>query len=196
MSQHFRNRPVLLVLLGLGLGLLVGIGMMVGTLTAVNRPQNAELMLPPSLLHAAASHGGETMAIATGPIDEDVEGLYILDFLTGDLHCYVLNPRMFTQPRASAWITSTKHNVVNDLGVQQGKKPDFAMVTGVVNFQRQPGNPLAPAQSAVYVLDVNSGNFAAYGVMWNRTAARAGVAQQAVWRPLAAGKGRALEIRD
>jgi hypothetical protein len=48
MSQRFRNRPVLLVLLGLGLGLLVGIGMMVGTLTAVSSSQNAELMLPPT----------------------------------------------------------------------------------------------------------------------------------------------------
>ncbi len=190
MSQRFRNRPILLVLLGLGLGLLVGIGMMVGALTAVSSSQNAELMIPPTLLHATASHSGESMAIATGQIDDDVEGVFVLDYLTGDLQCYVLNPRTFS------WGGIFRYNVVQDLGVEPGKKPNFAMVTGGINFLRGSASRAVPAHSVVYVLDANSGNFAAYGVQWDRTAARGGAPQKGTLARIATGKARALEIRD
>ncbi len=41
--------------------------------------------MPETVLNASASHGGETFAMATGPVDADVEGLFMLDFLTGEL---------------------------------------------------------------------------------------------------------------
>jgi hypothetical protein len=52
MFKRFRNRPVLFVLLGLGLGLLVGVGMMIGTLTALTSQSAVALTAPPTLLHA------------------------------------------------------------------------------------------------------------------------------------------------
>ncbi len=32
------------------------------------------------------------MAIATGPIDDDSEGVFFLDYLTGDLQCWFYYP--------------------------------------------------------------------------------------------------------
>jgi sulfur carrier protein len=64
--------------------------------------------------------------------------------------------------------------VVRDLGIEQGKKPNYAMVTGTVVFQRGTAARAVPALCAVYVADANTGNFAAYGLPWDRTAARSG----------------------
>ena len=190
MFKRFRNRPVLFVLLGLGLGLLVGVGMMVGTLTALTNQSAVALTVPPTLLHASASHSGDSMALATGPIDSDAEGLFILDYLTGDLQCFVINPR------TGQWGGMFKYNVIQDLGVEQGKKPNFAMVTGHADFQRGAATAATPALCAVYVADANTGNFAAYGLMWNRTMARSAALQTGTLIRLGVGKARALEIRE
>ena len=48
---------------------------------------------PEGRLHAAAAVQNEAYAMATGPIDEDVEGLFILNVLTGDLQCSVMSIR-------------------------------------------------------------------------------------------------------
>src|SRR5262245_20573372 len=42
-------------------------------------------------VHAMATHGQDSFALATGPLDTDVEGVYFLDFLTGTLSGAVLN---------------------------------------------------------------------------------------------------------
>ena len=189
MLRRFRVRPVFLVLLGLGMGLLVGVGMMLGTLTALTSQQDTSLTFPETLLHATASHSGESMAMATGPIDADVEGLFILDYLTGELQCHVIYPRNGTFGGVF------RYNVLQDLGVQQGKKPDYVMVTGAADFQRG-GAASSPAMCAVYVADANTGNFAAYSLMWNRTMYRGGAPQQGTFVPLGVGKARTIEIRE
>ena len=63
-----------------------------------------------------------------GVIDEQVEGVYMLDFLTGDLQCLVLNPRTGTFNGQFAI------NVIKVLGVDQQKKPRYLMVTGSVGW--------------------------------------------------------------
>ena len=70
---------------GLLLGLAVAVGILLGRPTA-NPWEEIRLK-------ATASHGAASFAMATGPVDDAVEGLYCLDFVTGDLTCYVLNPR-------------------------------------------------------------------------------------------------------
>jgi hypothetical protein len=176
---------------GLSIGLLVGVGMMIGTLTTIYHGPTSEIQVPETILHATASHSGETFAMATGLIDTDVEGLFTLDYLTGDLKCWVLNPRA---PQVG-WVGAFQHNVIADLGVQQGKDPSYVMVTGQANFQRG-GAATSPASCAVYVADANTGNFAAYTIMWNRTLARAGTLQTGMFTPILSGKARTLEIRD
>jgi hypothetical protein len=127
--------------------------------------------------------------MATGPIDEEVEGLFTLDYLTGELQCFVINPRNYQ------WGGVFKANVVSDLGVQQGKKPNYVMVTGMANFQRGAAAN-APAMCAVYVADANTGNFVAYGLSWNRTMARGMAPQAGALVKLGVGKARSLEIRE
>jgi hypothetical protein len=138
-------------------------------------------------LRAMATHGSETMAIATGLIDEG-EGLFVLDYVTGDLFCFVLNPR------ANSKFNARYHaNVVSVLGVEQGKKPNFVMVTGGMDFLR--GAALArPGNCVVYVADTITGNFAAWGVPWNRTSAQQGRPQQGALVLLDVGKARNLEV--
>ncbi len=141
----------------------------------------------PEVLQASATHGGQTMALATGPIDEG-EGLFVLDYLTGDLHCFVIYPRF-----GSNFLAHFQTNVIQALGVQAGKKPDYLMVTGQMDF-RQGAGLNRPAGTVVYVADANSGRFAAYGIPWNRQAANVGQPQQGPLVLLSAGQVRNIEL--
>jgi hypothetical protein len=127
--------------------------------------------------------------MATGPIDSDMEGVFMLDYLTGELHCWVL------YPQSAQFGGMFKYNVIADLGVQQGKKPNYVMVTGQASFGGRTGVQ-TPAGCAVYVADANTGNVAAYSLLWNRTMARTGTPQTGTFRLLGTGKARTLEIRE
>jgi hypothetical protein len=174
---------------GLTVGLLIGVGMLVGALVAGKAQNSATINVPETLLHATASHGGETLAMATGQIDAEIEGLFLLDFLTGDLQCWVINPRL---GRIGA---QYKHNVINDLGVQQGKKPSYVMVTGGADIPR--GSAAAsPAGCILYVADSNTGKVAVYTLAWNRNLARAGQLQGGGFVLVTAGEARKVVIRE
>jgi hypothetical protein len=173
--------------------LLVGLGMMIGTLVTLgNRPAHP-LQLPETLLHATASHSGKTMAMATGWVDDETEGLFVLDYLTGDLQCFIVNPRNVQPPMSPYSIFRT--NIIGDLEVQTGKEPSYTMVTGQVRFRRGTGAG-QPAQCMVYVGDSNSGNFVAYTLLWNRTLSSSGGVQQGQLMLITKGNARALEIRE
>ena len=189
MFTPMRNRPILMLSAGLVLGLAVGLGMMIGTLATIGHQQASSIRLPETLLHATASHGSETFAMATGPVDSGVEGLFTLDFLTGDLQGWVL------YPQTGNFGGHFRHNVIADLGVQQGKNPSYVIVTGQADFQRGAG-AASPAPSAIYVADANTGNFAAYGLMWDRTRARSNTPQQGRFVLIGKGAARDLQIRQ
>ncbi len=156
--------------IGLGLGLLIGLGMMVGTLVGMgNREQ--ELIIPEGL-QATASHGSSLMAVATGPVDEEVEGLYTLDFLTGELQCFVVSTRTAAANKVTARFFA---NPAKDLGINASKKPNYLMVTG--GWRASAGGGARPAQSIVYVVDTNTGKFVGYSFFWNQAAARSGKTQ-------------------
>jgi hypothetical protein len=137
-------------------------------------------------LKASASSGAETFAIATGQIDGEVEGLFCLDYLTGDLSCFVISPR------GKGFAGLFKTNIVKDLPAEKGKKPAYVMVTGGINVR---GAPNAPA-SLVYVADANSGVWAAYSFTWNRSASAAGVTQAQPMVLITGGKARELTLRE
>jgi hypothetical protein len=127
------------------------------------------------------------MAIATGPIQDGVEGFFVLDFITGELTCSVLNPRSGQMGGAY------RANVVNDLGVEQGKQPQYLMVTGAAEFRTQGGN-LVPAESVVYVADANTGRYVAYWLPWNRQAAQQNFPQAAAMQVLGKGSARNIQV--
>ncbi|HEY5315391.1 MAG TPA: hypothetical protein VIK18_22865 [Pirellulales bacterium] len=132
----------------------VGAGMVVGLIVGG--------LLPDSPLHAVATDRSENYAIATGAVEQGIEALYTLDFLTGDLSAFILNPGMRT------FGNSYKRNVLEDLKVPQGKSPKFMMVTGAA-FLRT-GGQIQMSQAVVYVAEMNSGYLAAYVLPYNPAA--------------------------
>ncbi len=144
---------------------------------------------PETRLHAASAVQNEAYAMATGPIDEDVEGLFVLNVLTGDLQCSVMSIR--TGRFAGLFRT----NVINDLGLDPAKRPSYLMTTGQVNFPRGPG-AARPSFSIVYVLDTTSGNFAAYSLPWRRDMANTGRPQTGPLTLQDVGQGPTAVIRE
>jgi hypothetical protein len=174
---------------GLMLGLAIGGAMTVGVLlgrrveTAAAFPGFEHLQLK-----AMASHGGDNFAIATGAVDDEVEGLYTLDFLTGDLQCFVPNPR---NGSVGGWF---KANIAGDFSVERGKKPNYLIATGGFNFSASSGNS-RPAACLVYVADSNTGDVACYTFPWTKAATAAGVAQMTPMTLAGKWKSRTTNIR-
>ena len=117
------------------------------------------------------------------------EGIFFLDFLTGDLQCAVLY-------KNGLWGASFVANVFPDLGINQGtKKPNFLMVTGAWEGLRGGGGG-QPGRSVVYVVDSTTGSFAVYGVPWNRQAEATGAVQGGPLFLMHKGRARNLQIRN
>jgi hypothetical protein len=123
-----------------------------------------------TLLASSAAHNGD-VSMATGVIDSDVEGVFILDHRTGRLSCIVANLR-----QAGAIAGQFEHNVFEDLGLKSGTAAKLTMVTGSANFVRG-GSTASVAGCVVYVADADSNQFAAYSFMWNQTLSRGGTPQ-------------------
>lgn len=117
--------------------------------------------LPHAPLHAVATDSVDNFAIATGALDEELEAIFFLDFLTGSLKCAVLSTS--TGRFNSAFETS----VLEDLGVKPNQNPKFMMVTGNAGLRRT-GGQMQPGNSVVYVAETSSGRVAAYAVPWTR----------------------------
>ena len=194
MLRNRNARALRWVALGLGLGLLVGVGMSVGTVIGMraaswgSAPQNAQAAFEEIRLRATGTHGAESLAMATGLVDNEAEGVFILDYLTGDLQCFVLNPRV---GKFTGWF---KTNVVKELPVEKGKKPAYVMVTGGWN-PRNYGSQSAAA-CVVYVADSNTGVFAAYSFPWVKGTTSTLAQQAAPMITLDGRKARMIELRE
>lgn len=110
---------------------------------------------------AMSSLADESFAICTTPIDMNTEGIFILDFETGDLTGGVLNQN------TAKFTTSYRHNILKDLGFKPGqvKEPRFLIVPGRAAFSGNSGNRMA--QSVLYVTDASTGVTVAYGIPWS-----------------------------
>ncbi|MBI83251.1 MAG: hypothetical protein CMJ81_08660 [Planctomycetaceae bacterium] len=153
------------------------------------------LMLVPEIpVQASGAAHSNTIAAATGPIDDKVEGLFTLDFLTGELQCAVL----YTYgPNMNTFGGIYRINVVEDMQIEATKKPNYLLLTGFANYARggRSGNNRVGA-SVVYVVDANTGNFAAYGVPWNPNAASRGTPQTGPLIPINKGISRLAPVRE
>ncbi len=113
-------------------------------------------------VQATASASNGSFSAATGRIDEDVEGLFLLDPLTGELSCYILN--VFNLQ----FTTEFRYkNVLQDLGMEKNQQASLLLLTGIVNFKLKQGRE-KPSAAIVYVVDSATGNFAAYAVPWTK----------------------------
>jgi len=177
-------------ILGVGCGLLFGVGMVIGTIVGISTTDTpnaaiAGFEIDGKFLQAAAGDSSDQFAIATGKISDTAEGVFMLDGLTGDLQCLV--PYTRTATFGGRFTT----NVFKDLKINATKPPRFIMVTGEANFSggRRVGNCI------VYIVDASTGNYAAYGVPWDRQMETQGRAQQGLLQGLTSGSARNITVR-
>lgn len=147
------------------------------------------LLWPETTAMAAGGTQDDSFAMAIGRVDSNVEGVCILDFLTGELTCTVLDYR------SGKFSSMFKANVIKDLRIEQAGRRKFLMLTGEVSFPRGAGAARA-AQSAIYVLDSASGTYAAYGIPWRQELASGGRPQVGQLILLDVGTARTAALRE
>ena len=124
--------------------------------------------LEPLKLQADSAARGKSISLATGFIDDEVEGVYILDHLTGNLQCWVLSPRT---GKISGIYTA---NVNVGLEADRAGEKDYVMATGAFDFTGGTVGLKFPARSVVYIAEGNSGNVAAFGLQFDKNIIRRG----------------------
>ncbi len=140
-------------------------------------------------LDADTATRGKNMSMATGQIYGDVEGLFVLDHLTGSLSCIVLSPRNGV---ASLFFT----NINRDLGAEKAGQSDFLLSTGYVNGNR--GGRAGRSRNAncvIYVADGNTGKVAGYTLSFDQTKLDNGQGQEGLLTLVWAGASRENAIR-
>ena len=153
----------------------------------VGRNSVSQSVHPLPMIDATAAVTSEKFSMATGLISEDAEGLFVLDHNSGLLQCSVMYPRM------GKVMATYVINVAETLA-SGGKGGNYMMVTGTVNFPRASNRPAAP--SVVYVLDTATGNYAYYGVPFNRAVMNANQPQQGALVLIDTGTANPIIDRD
>lgn len=137
---------------------------------------------------ATATHGSDNFAIATGLVDNEIEALYFLDFLTGDLRAAVVSRRN------AAFTGYFQYNVLQDFGTV-AESPKFLMVTGMADLPRGRGATQI-GKALVYVAEATTGQVAAYALPFNSTLNAAGAPQNGTFIRVASGSFRDAFVRD
>lgn len=158
-----RGQDSFIVGRGVLLTAIVGLMLLASAFTAVgfvvaNRVNKTDSPNSPLILRADAATGGKGMSLATGFVSRDIDALFVLDHLTGNLQCWMLNP----QTGAIGGIFRT--NVNADLGIGKASDADFVMVTTrIPTAGRQREGNLRPGEALAYVGDGNTGKVVGYG---------------------------------
>jgi hypothetical protein len=121
---------------------------------------------PQAPLHGVATDRIDTFAVATGPVDEDGEAIFFLDFISGDLRAAVIGRQV------GKFTAFFAHNVFEDFGIDPSTKPRFLITTGVSNLTNMPRRGTGAAymglsKALLYVTEVTSGKVAAYALPWS-----------------------------
>lgn len=127
--------------------------------------------IPPIVLNADSAARGKQISLATGVIDDEVEGLFVLDHLSGNLQCWVMNRR---SGDIGAVFTGSASA---ELGGQKGGAADYVMTTGRIEFVKGSGQA-KPAGCICYVADGNSGKVVGFGFRYNAQLAAKGERQR------------------
>ena len=160
---------------GLAIGLLLGL--MIGGLW------------PDTPLHAVATDRGENFAMCTGFVDDGLEAIYFLDFLTGTLRAGVLsNQAPGFQARYEGNVNAALASAIQGRNaglaqlnaarrrsgapplpeLQLPQSPNYLMVTGAIDMRRGAAARQQPPQAALYVAETTTGIVLTYLLPWNR----------------------------
>ena len=124
------------------LGVLVGIGI--------------ATLWPQRQLTAATSDRNEKFGMCTVYVSENLEAVFVLDFLTGQLTGACLGMQ------GTGFVQSYFANVGADLQVPPGAKAQYAMTPGLAQIRTK--GQVQSAASVIYVAELNSGRVACYGI--------------------------------
>ena len=153
----------------------------------------AHHMLPKIPVQATATEGFDNFAIATGLADGSVEGVYFLDYLTGELKCAVVNPK------TGKFTATFAYNVAADFrqaGAGAGNAK-YLLVTGLADMPvPRGGGNVQFGKSIVYIAEANSAKVAAYTIPWNSAFHAAGKPQVGEFQPLDVAEFRTAFVRD
>ena len=139
------------------------------------------------MLDASSAVSGEKYSIATGSVSEDADGLFVLDHNSGLLQCTVIYPRM------GQFMARFSVNVNEAVGTG-AKGGKYMMLTGRAQFPRASNRPAA--STVVYVMDTASGNYACYGIPFDRVAMNANRQQQGPLVLITTGTANPVIDRD
>lgn len=166
-------------------------GFVAGFLSSQTTPEvTVQLPTGAAGLHATASSASEKFVMATGFIEAGIEGVFILDTLSGDLQCTAFNSR------AGGFNARFGRNILEDLKVEGDKRPEFMMVTGQTQLRQIKGLMGSPLTCLAYIVECNTGNFAAYAVPWNPRAYAGGQQQEGKLMLLQVGSARTAAVRE
>lgn len=141
------------------------------------------------LVNATAALTSEKYSLATGMVSDECEALFVLDHNSGLLQCNAIYPRM----GGNQIMASFKSNVADALGTG-GKGGSYMMITGHADFRSQSNAPAAT--TVLYVMDTATGNYACYGVPFDRVAQNARRPQQGAMVLLLTGSANPIVDRD
>ncbi|MEM9943641.1 MAG: hypothetical protein AAF939_18910 [Planctomycetota bacterium] len=164
------------IALGCFVAIASGVGAYVG-----NRLADKPSFNGPLALHAATAARGKSISMATGLIDGNVEGLFILDHTSGELQCWIVSPR--TGQVGGIY----RANVAVDFGLDKAGDADYVLTTGNYNFLGQDNGNLAPGNSICYVADSKSGKVIGYAMFYDKPAINRGVQTNGPLKPICTG---------
>lgn len=159
-------------------------GVMLGASMSTTSPSASRLKL-----QAATAAAGKNVSLATGLIDEEIEAIFILDHLNGNLQCWVLNVR--TNEVGGVYRTNVLEAMPE---IKAGSDLDFVLATGFFRFNNR-GN-LRPASTIAYVAEGKSGVVVGFGFQFDKAGIQRGIVQEGTLEVVCKGPIRELQLRD
>ena len=139
------------------------------------------------ILKANSAVTSDKFSIATGVMSEEADGLFLLDHNSGLLQCSIIYPRV------GRFLGQYQININEAIG-GNGKGGQYMMITGRADFPRASNRPAA--STVVYVIDTSTGNYACYGVPFDRVSMNANRPQRGAMVWIASGTANPIIDRD
>ena len=115
--------------------------------------------------YSSTADRDDQFLIITGPvgaaaagINDPIEGVFILDFLTGQLNGAVLNRQ------TGKYAPRYQRNLARDFGVDPAARPHYAVASGYSQLPNQGGVPMA--SGVLHIAELSSGRVIAYAFPW------------------------------